>query len=143
MDVLDVGVVDPNLPHVVVSASAGRVAFDCIVQAIDLANAGRVRAICSPDPQEEALAASGVGYPDHTEILAHQSGSANSAMMLVNPQLRAMLVTVYRALLQAVAQVSIQRELCIVCLAHRTLRNMGIARPRIRSRWAQPACRRR
>jgi 4-hydroxythreonine-4-phosphate dehydrogenase len=131
IDVLDVGMVGDDLAHGEVSAAAGRAAFESIAKAIELANRGQISAICTAPIHKEALAAAGVPYPGHTEMLAELSGSTDTAMMLVNPKLRTMLVTVHCSLLQAVAQLSVTRELRIIRLAHRTLLDMGIAQPRI------------
>jgi 4-hydroxythreonine-4-phosphate dehydrogenase len=131
LDVLDVGVVGDDFAHGQVSAATGRAAFEAISKAIDLAKSGQIDAICTAPIHKEALAAAGVPYPGHTEMLAELSSSVDTAMMLVNPQLRTMLVTVHCSLLQAVAQLSVARELRIIRLAHRTLLDMGIARPRI------------
>ena len=131
LDVLDVGVVGDDFAHGQVSAATGRAAFEAISKAIDLAKSGQIDAICTAPIHKEALAAAGVPYPGHTEMLAELSSSVDTAMMLVNPQLRTMLVTVHGSLLQAVAQLSVARELRIIRLAHRTLLDMGIARPRI------------
>ena len=131
IDVLDVGRVDRDLPHGVVSAQAGRAAFDAIACAIDLARRGHIAAVCTAPIHKAALAAAGVPYPGHTEMLATLSGSDDTAMMLVNPHLRTMLVTVHCSLAEAVGRISVAQELRIIRLAHRTLRQMGIDKPRI------------
>jgi 4-hydroxythreonine-4-phosphate dehydrogenase len=131
LDVLDVGVVSDDFAHGQVNAAAGQAAFEAIAKAIELATSGEIGAVCTAPIHKEALAAAGVPHPGHTEMLSELSGSTDTAMMLVNPQLRTMLVTVHCSLLKAVAQLSVARELRIVRLAHRTLLDMGIARPRI------------
>jgi 4-hydroxythreonine-4-phosphate dehydrogenase len=133
LDVIDVGVVDDAFVHGRVSAAAGQAAFEAIGKAVDLANSGHISAICTAPIHKEALAAAGVPYAGHTEMLAGLSHSSDTAMMLVNPQLRTMLVTVHCAMLQALAlaQLSVALELRIIRLAHRTLLDMGIARPRL------------
>lgn len=120
-----------ELPLGRVNAAAGRAAFAAISHAIDLANRGRIGAICTAPINKEALAAAGVPYPGHTEMLADLSGTADYGMMLVNPQLRTLLVTVHCSIVDAVRKLSIALELRIIRLAHRSLQAMGIARPRI------------
>ena len=120
-----------ELPLGRVNATAGRAAFAAINHAIDLANRGRIGAICTAPINKEALAAAGVPYPGHTEMLADLSGTADYGMMLVNPQLRTLLVTVHCSIVDAVRKLSIALELRIIRLAHRSLQAMGIARPRI------------
>ncbi len=158
LDVLEAGQLPPGLAHGTVSAAAGRAAFEAVALAIDLANAGDIAALCTAPVHKAALAAAGVPYPGHTEMLAElsaprsglrparpprgrrklgaarrflESGSADTAMMLLGPGLRTLLVTVHCSMLQAVAQLSVERELRIIRLAHRALRELGLDRPRI------------
>jgi 4-hydroxy-L-threonine phosphate dehydrogenase PdxA len=114
-----------------VSAAAGHAAFVAIKTAIDWANEGRIAAICTCPIHKEALAAANAPYPGHTEMLADLSQTSDFGMMLVNPQLRTLLVTVHCSILEAVRKLSIPLELRIIRLAHRSLLQMGIAHPRI------------
>ena len=114
-----------------ISAAAGHAAFEAIRHAIAWANQGRIGAICTAPIHKEALAAAGVPYPGHTEMLADLSGTADYGMMLANPQLRTLLVTVHCSIADAVRKLSVALELRIVRLAHRSLQGMGIAQPRI------------
>jgi 4-hydroxythreonine-4-phosphate dehydrogenase len=131
IDVLDVGSVPPDLTIGQVDARAGRAAYEAIAAAIGLALTGVVDAICTAPIHKESLAAAGLPYPGHTEMLADHSGSDDTAMMLINRDLRTMLVTVHCALNDVAAQLTVERELRIIRLAHRTLQDMGIAQPRI------------
>lgn len=131
VDVLDVGDLPDDLPMGQVSAQAGQAAFEAIDCAIGMALRGEVAAICTAPIHKEALAAAGVPYPGHTEMLAERTGSTDTAMMLVNPQLRTILVTVHCAMRQAIELLTVERELRIILLAHRSLQAMGIAQPRI------------
>ena len=58
-----------------VSAEAGLSAYHAIATAIELARAGRVAGIVTAPIHKEALAAAGLGYPGHTEILADLGGA--------------------------------------------------------------------
>lgn len=131
MHVVNVSELPAELPWGQVSAAAGRAAFEAIRNAIDWANNARVSAICTAPIHKEALAAAGVPYPGHTEMLADLSGTADYGMMLMNPQLRTLLVTVHCSLIEAVRQLSVALELRAIRLAHRSLQDMGIALPRI------------
>ena len=131
VQVVDLGGVPVDLQPGRVSAAAGRAAFDAVRQAIAWANAGRVGALCTAPLHKEALAAAGVPYPGHTEMLAELSGTPDVGMMLVNPWLRTMLVTVHCALAEAVRRLSVPLELRTIRLAHRSLQAMGIGQPRI------------
>ena len=131
LQVVNVSELPADLPWGQVSAAAGHAAFDAMRRAIGWATQGRIRAICTAPIHKEALTAAGVPYPGHTEMLADLSGSADYAMMLMNPQLRTVLVTVHCPLIDAVRKLSVALELRIIRLAHRSLLSMGIARPRI------------
>jgi 4-hydroxythreonine-4-phosphate dehydrogenase len=131
MDVVNVSQLPADLPMGQVSAAAGQAAFDAIKLAIDWANQGKISAICTAPIHKEALSAAQVPYPGHTEMLADLSGTEDYAMMLANPQLRTLLVTVHCSLRQAIERLSIPLELRIIRLAHRSLLSMGIMHPRI------------
>jgi len=64
-------------------------------------------------------------------MLADLSGTRDYAMMLMNPTLRTILVTVHCSMLDAVAKLSVELELRIIRLAHRAMQDLGIATPRI------------
>ena len=131
LQVVNISALRAELPLGQVSAAAGRAAFDAIRHAIEWANQGRIAAICTAPIHKEALAAADVPYPGHTEMLADLSGTADYGMMLANPQLRTLLVTVHCSLVDAVRKLSVALELRIIRLAHRSLQSMGIAQPRI------------
>lgn len=131
IDVLAASTLPADLALGQVNALAGQAAFDAIRMAIELANQRRISAICTAPIHKEALAAAGVAYPGHTEMLADLSRTTDYAMMLANPQLRTILVTVHCSVLDAVKKLSVPLELRIIELAHRTLVQFGIASPRI------------
>jgi 4-hydroxythreonine-4-phosphate dehydrogenase len=119
------------LPFGQLDARAGRAAFDYVRAGIDLALQKRVRALVTAPINKEALRLGGVHYPGHTEMLADFSGAKHFAMMLLNAELRVVLVTVHVSLLDAISQLSIERELTTIRLAHLAARQLGIARPRV------------
>ena len=120
-----------GLPLGTVTAAAGQAAFGAIHTAIDLAVRGEIAGICTAPIHKEALAAAHVPYPGHTEMLADLSGTRDYAMMLVNPTLRTILVTVHCSMLDAIAKLSVESELRIIRLAYRAMRDLGIERPRV------------
>lgn len=68
-----------------VDGRAGRAAYDWLVAATRAALAGRIDAIVTAPLNKYALRAGGVNFPGHTEILAHECGVRDSAMMLYLP----------------------------------------------------------
>ncbi len=131
LEVLQSGTLPADLPLGRISALAGKAAFDAIRTAIELAMRGEIAGICTAPIHKGALFAAKVPYPGHTEMLADFSATRDYAMMLATPALRTILVTVHCALSEAISRLSIETELRIIRLAHRTLRALGIEQPRI------------
>ncbi len=131
IEVVNISDLPKDLPIGQISGLAGKAAFDAIRTAIELAMRKEIAGICTAPIHKEALAAGNIPYPGHTEMLADLSGTHDYAMMLVNPLLRTILVTVHCALSEAIAKLSIESELRIIRLAHHTLRELGIDQPRI------------
>ena len=67
-----------------VRAAAGAAAATAITKAAQDALAGRVGALVTAPIHKEALAAAGIPYPGHTEMLAALAGVAEVRMMLAN-----------------------------------------------------------
>jgi 4-phospho-D-threonate 3-dehydrogenase / 4-phospho-D-erythronate 3-dehydrogenase len=74
-----------DLPAGKVAARAGRAAYDWLVAATRAALSKQVEAIVTAPLNKYALRAGGVDFPGHTEILAHECGVRDSAMMLYLP----------------------------------------------------------
>ena len=120
-----------DLPFGQLDARAGKAAFDYIRAGIDLALQKRIRAVVTAPINKEALRLADIHYPGHTEILADFSGTKNFAMMLMNNDLRIILVTIHVSLRQAIEQLTVESELTVIRLAHQAMTQLGIARPRI------------
>ncbi|HEV7370301.1 4-hydroxythreonine-4-phosphate dehydrogenase PdxA [Arenibaculum sp.] len=131
VDVLAASRLPDDLPVGRIDARAGRAAYDYVVRAIDLANAGEVRAIVTAPIAKEALKAAGIAYPGHTEILGERTGTSDFAMMLANGELRTVLVTIHVSLAEAIGLVTRDRVLRTIRLAHRACRAYGIDAPRV------------
>ena len=110
---------------------AGKAAFDYIRAGIDLALQKRIRAVVTAPINKEALKLADIHYPGHTEILADFSGTKDFAMMLMNNDLRVILVTIHVSLREAIEQLTIETELTTIRLAHQAMIQLDIARPRI------------
>ena len=120
-----------DLPFGQLDARAGKAAFDYIWTGIDLALQERIRAVVTAPINKEALRLAGFHYPGHTEILADFSETKDFAMMLMNNDLRVILVTIHVSLREAIEQLTIERELMTIRLAHRAMTQLGITQPRI------------
>src|SRR6266498_1365400 len=131
MNVISLSSLPEDLPFGQVDARAGKAAYDYIRAGIDLALQKRIRAVVTAPINKEALRLAGFHYPGHTEILADFSGTKDFAMMLMNDDLRVILVTIHISLREAIEQLTIERELMTIRLAHRAMTQLGIAQPRI------------
>jgi len=114
-----------------VSAISGQAAFDASVTAIRLARDVGVGGIVTAPIHKEALAAAGLHYPGHTEILADHGGAARVAMMLANEDIRTVLVTIHCSLAEAIRRGDFAAQMDAIRLAHDGARSLGIAHPRI------------
>ena len=114
-----------------IDARAGAAAATCIRAAVDLALAGEVAAIVTAPIHKEALAAAGVGFPGHTEMLQAWSGAGAVRMMLANDELKTVLVTIHVALRRAIELVTFDAVLETLRIAHRAAASWGQGAPRV------------
>jgi 4-hydroxythreonine-4-phosphate dehydrogenase len=120
-----------------VSAAAGRAAADAIEHAAQAALQGQVCAVVTAPIHKGALHAAGLPYPGHTEYLqalaARHQGVPVAAMpvrmMLSNPELRTVLVSIHVSLRQAIEAVTTEQVLQTLRIADRHFRQV-LGRPR-------------
>jgi 4-hydroxythreonine-4-phosphate dehydrogenase len=118
-------------PPGVLSAAAGRAAYDLIVRAVADAQQHVVQAIATAPVNKEAFRLAGLDWSGHTDLLAHLTGSPHVAMMFHSDALRVVLATVHIPLAEvprALTQASLDAT---IDLTARELPRFGIARPRI------------
>ncbi|MFL6662861.1 MAG: 4-hydroxythreonine-4-phosphate dehydrogenase PdxA [Rhizobacter sp.] len=132
----------PGLPPDLVAAPIGRVdrragaaAALCIEQATALALRREVAGIVTAPIHKEALAAAGVPFPGHTEMLqslaAVEGRLPPVRMMLANDELRTVLVTIHLSLRRAIDAVTFDAVLDTLRIAHAAAAGWGQAAPRI------------
>lgn len=127
------------IPIGVVSAGAGRAAADCISFAAQAALRGEARAVVTAPVHKEALAAAGVTFPGHTEMLqalaaAHLGVTVEQLpvrMMLSCPGLRTVLVSIHVSLRDALEAVTREQILETVRITWTHLRATGLPAPRV------------
>lgn len=129
--VLDLGNVPPNLEWGTMNPAAGGCSFDYLKTAVDLAMSKKIAAIATAPINKEAWKLSGVSFPGHTEALAALSGSARSAMMLVNAGLRVVHVTTHVSLRQAIDLATTERILATIALTIESLQGLGLSHPKL------------
>ena len=133
----------PGLPEGLAALPLGRVdgrngaaAARCIEHAVRLVQAGQACAIVTAPIHKEALAAAGVPYPGHTEMLQALTATPGQPlppvrMMLTNDELRVVLVTIHLSLRRAIDEITFDAVLQTLRIAHRAAAAWGQPRPRI------------
>jgi 4-hydroxythreonine-4-phosphate dehydrogenase len=115
----------------VLSADAGRAAYDAICAAVRHAQTGVVEAIATAPVNKLAFARAGLPWKGHTDLLGHLTGSRRVAMMFWSEPLKVVLATVHVPLADVARLLT--RELLeeIIGLTARELPRFGVARPRL------------
>jgi 4-hydroxythreonine-4-phosphate dehydrogenase len=133
LPVLQVVAPAPLVTMGAVSASAGRMAAECVVWATQAALRGQIDALVTAPLHKEALALAGAphhGYPGHTEML-QTLAALPVRMMLANDELRVVLVSIHLSLRQALDAVTFDQVLQTLQITHRSLQTMLGRAPRI------------
>ena len=126
-----------GLPWGQVNARAGAAAVRCIETAVRWVRGGQASAIVTAPLHKEALAAAGVPYPGHTEMLQALAAPAGTGappsvrMMLANEELRVVLVTIHVSLRRAIELLDFDAVLGTLVIAHDAARGFGVPAPRI------------
>jgi len=133
VDGLPAGLIEAPLGRI--DARAGAAAARCIERAVELVRCGDVAGIVTAPIHKEALAAAGVGFPGHTEMLQALAAPGDRPppvrMMLANDELRTVLVTIHLSLRRAIDAISREAVLETIRIAHRAAARWGQPRPRI------------
>jgi len=129
----------PQIPYAQVSALAGKVAADCVVWASRAALRGELAAVVTAPLHKEALAAAGVPFPGHTELLQAEAAAflgkpvrdVPVRMMLANDELRTVLVSIHMSLRQAIDAVTLDGVLQTLRITHQSVGTALGRAPRI------------
>ena len=122
-----------------VDPAAGRIAADAVTWAARAALRGEVAAVVTAPLHKEALAAAGVPYPGHTELLQAEAAAHAGVtpaqmpvrMMLASDQLRTVLVSIHVSLREAIEAVTRDNVLQTLRIAHQALSRLLGRPPRI------------
>ncbi|HLS16409.1 MAG TPA: 4-hydroxythreonine-4-phosphate dehydrogenase PdxA [Paenalcaligenes sp.] len=120
-----------DLPYGEVNAEAGKMAYDALNFAIQHANEGHVRAIVTAPLNKDAMHQAGIQAPGHTEILAEKTNTEHYAMMLMNDEIKVMLATIHIPLKEVSSQLSIEKQLQTIQLAHQFCQQAQLPTARI------------
>ncbi len=115
----------------VLSADAGRAAYDAICAAVRDARAGVVDGMATAPVNKLAFARAGLPWKGHTDLLAHLTGSSQVAMMFWSEPLKVVLASVHVPLAEVPRVVTRELLDAIIALTARELPRFGIAAPRL------------
>ena len=115
----------------VLSAEAGRAAYDTICAAVRDASDGRVAAIATAPVNKLAFSRAGLPWKGHTDLLAHLTGAPRAAMMFWSEPLKVVLATVHVPLAEVPRLLTRDVLRDVIDLTARELPRFGIARPRL------------
>ncbi len=122
-----------------ITAAGGRSAADAVIWAARAALRGEVAAVVTAPVHKQALAAAGVPYPGHTELLQAEAAAHRGCtlaelpvrMMLANDELRTVLVSIHVSLRDAIEAVTYQQVLETLHITHDSLSRLLGRAPRV------------
>jgi len=115
----------------VLSADAGRAAYDAICRAVQDAQAGAVQGIATAPVNKLAFARAGLEWKGHTDLLAHLTGSPRVAMMFWSEGLIVVLATVHIPLADVPRALTRRVLDDVIELTAASLPDFGFVAPRI------------
>lgn len=115
----------------VLSAAAGRAAYDAIVAAAEDARDGRIDAIATAPINKEAFALADLPWKGHTDLLGFLAGRERAVMMFYAEELRVVLATVHVALAEVPRLITRELMEFLLDLTAQELPRFGYPRPRI------------
>jgi 4-hydroxythreonine-4-phosphate dehydrogenase len=115
----------------VLSAEAGRAAYDAIVRAVADAQRGTVDAVATAPVNKEAFALAGLPWKGHTDLLAHLTGTSRVAMMFHAPALRVVLATIHVPLADVPRLITPELMRFTIELTAHELPRLGYPAPRL------------
>ena len=132
IDCMDMNLLPLDIPFAKIDGRAGDAAFRYVREAIDLALAKKVDAICTAPLNKEAMQLGGHKYPGHTEILADFGGAEHYGMMFASEDLHVILVTIHVGLRESIDLVTPESVYNTIVLARDAMkRKIRDREPRI------------
>jgi 4-hydroxythreonine-4-phosphate dehydrogenase len=115
----------------VLSADAGRAAYEAICDAVHDALAGSVAGIATAPVNKAAFARAGLPWKGHTDLLANLTGAGQVAMMFWSEPLKVVLASVHVPLRDVSSVITRTLIDNVIELARRELPAFGIPSPRL------------
>ena len=122
---------EPVFETGVLSADAGRAAYDAICAAVRDAQAGIVDAIATAPVNKLAFSRAGLPWKGHTDLLAHLTGTTHAAMMFWSEPLKVVLATVHVPLADVPRLITADLVGATIDLTAREMPRFGIRAPRL------------
>ena len=123
-----------------VSAAAGEAAYQYIVRAADMANAGDTGCIVTAPINKASLNAAGHQFDGHTGLLSHLAGGIKPHMLLTSPTLSTIHVSAHVSMADAIRRCTKENVLDVIRAGDGHFRRLGIAKPRIAVAGINPHC---
>jgi 4-hydroxythreonine-4-phosphate dehydrogenase len=123
-----------------ITAAGGEAAYQYVVKAVELAQAGRIGVIVTAPLNKGAMHAAGHHYDGHTELLAHLTGAKSSFMLLASDKLATVHVSTHVSLRNATQRATTERVLATIRAGNEHYKALGYAAPRIAVAGMNPHC---
>ncbi|WP_308991054.1 4-hydroxythreonine-4-phosphate dehydrogenase PdxA [Mariniflexile litorale] len=132
IDVFDLkNVNNSELKPGVVTAMAGKAAFEAVIKNIELALANKIDATVTAPINKESIHKAGHKYSGHTEIYADYTNTKKFAMLLADENFRVIHVSTHVSLRQACDLCKKDRVFEVITLLDDACKKFGIENPRI------------
>jgi 4-phospho-D-threonate 3-dehydrogenase / 4-phospho-D-erythronate 3-dehydrogenase len=132
LEILDVGAID-RVDFGVSDGRCGEASYRYIMEGLRLVFSGDVSAIVTCPINKKSVAAAGMPFMGHTELLAHYGGVTDYVMMMAARGFRVSLVTIHVPLKEVPALISTERVFKCIAATERSLKgDFGLAAPRIK-----------
>ncbi len=132
VNVWDLNLVDPDMIEPgVVSAAGGNAAFQYVVEAIKLAQSGKVASVVTAPLNKEAMHLAGHQFAGHTEIFATYTKTKDYAMLLYDEKLSVIHASTHISLLGAIQTLTQERVERVIELAQESMERILGHKPRI------------
>lgn len=132
IDVYDLKNVDnANLKPGIVTAIAGKAAFEAVIKNIELALANKIDATVTAPINKESIHKAGHKYSGHTEIYAEYTNTKKFAMLLADENFRVIHNSTHVSLRQACDLCKEDRVFEVITLLDDACKKFGIEKPRI------------
>ena len=121
-----------EIPFGIPTKITGRASFSYINRAVELCQKDVFSAVVTAPISKTGLKKADIGFPGHTEILAHMTGTKDYLMMMAGEKLKVTLVTIHCPLNDVSKLIDKDRVENTIKITHMALqKDFGINRPKL------------